>query len=616
MSAGTNGLSQLRQQLNNRRGRRVIVEYIDGENVLRHRQYNIPANNFSNWWKKEEVALVFQVDSETYIWDDAPDGSLFFYEPRRLITSEKVIQAFREGITNCLLTPILNWAEDKFEDAKGRTTKLRYKKIIKDVNDMMKEYVNGVPEDCVNMVCDKLQIDIDISLPFGEKKLIEAKSTKKALCKFRYMNTRIDHIDFNKLVNDKNVTEVSRDTLYELVRKFQKEGVYYTYQKNMNGYCEVSTLDSKYRLVTEYSKIKSEFEKVYGFDEIKIDDIHQEELSCFVRDGVHYNGVIDFDEEEVEKNIEDIRSYVKHIDMTKAYANFKSCKYYNGFLGKITDFRKCDKVMGNGLYLIDNLVFTDNYFKKLNDKMVMYSNKNVYTNVELKMLDDYGVSYDILCGCWGVEKFEFEFPSQMLEKEDGISHYAKWTGASNSHNLTSSFYMKGNDEMAYMIQEHTEGTVRYFRDDEIQIEYEKPYATHLSHITAFITAYTRMNIIEQLLEIDYDNLIRVCVDGIYFKGDVVCKNVFTHKTKMTFNNGAGEEFCSNLYEREYDVTNFREHFGSELHLGEGGSGKTHHNLTDKGFVKVLFVAPSWKLARAKQVRCSLFCVGSYIDGRP
>jgi hypothetical protein len=610
VNGGIAGLSQLRTQLNNRRGRRVIVEYIDGENVLRHKQYDIPVNNFSNWWKKENIAIYYQVDSETYIWDENPDGSLFFYEPRRLITSEKVIQAFREGITNCLLTPILNWAEVKFEEAKARTTKFRYKKIINDVNEMMKEYVNGVPENCVNIVCDKLQIDIDISLPFGEKKLIEAKSTKKALNKFRYMNTRIDHIDFNKLVNDKEVTQVSKDTLYELIRKFEKEGIYYTYQKNMTGYCEISTLESKYRLINEYSKIKNEFEKDYGFDEIKIDDIHQEKLSCFVRDGVHYNGVIDFDEEEVEKNVEDIRSYVKHIDMTKAYANFKSCKYYDGFLGKITDFRKCNKVMGNGLYLIDNLVFTDNYFKKLNDKMVMYSNKNVYTNVELKMLDDNGVSYDILCGCWGVEKFDFDFPESMLQKEEGVSHYAKWTGASNSVNLTSSFYMKGNDEMAYMIQEHTEGTVRYFRDDEIQVEYEKPYAQHLSHITAFITAYTRMNIIEQLLEINYDNLIRVCVDGIYFKGDVVCKNVFTHKTKMTFKNGCGDEFCSNLYEREYDIANFREHFGSELHLGEGGCGKTHTNLTDEGLCKVLFVAPSWKLARAKQlelgVRCSVW----------
>ena len=610
VESGTNGLSQLRQQLNNRRGRRVIVEYIDGENVLRHRQVDVPSSKFSDWWSNNNIAVYFQVDSETYIWDENPDGALYFYEPKRLITSQRVIQAFREGITNCLLTPILNWAEVKFEDAKSKASKSRYRTIIKNIKEMEKDYVNGVPEDCINMICDKLQIDIDISLPFAEKKLIEAKSTKKALCKFRYMNTRIDHIDLNKLVNDKDVIEVSKEQLYELIRKFNEEGVYYTYQKNMTGYSEIATLESKYRLVNEYSKIKNEFEKEYGFDEIRIDDIHNEKLSLFVRDGVHYNGVIDFDEKEVEKNVDEIRSYVKHIDMTKAYANFKSCKYYDGFLGKITDFRKCNKVMGNGLYLIDNLVFTDNYFKKLNDKMVMYCNKNVYTNVELKMLDDNGVSYDIVCGCWGVKKFDFDFPDSMLQKENGISHYAKWTGASNSHSLTSSFYMKGNDELAYMIQEYTEGQVRYYRDDEIQIEYNKPYAPHLSHITAFITAYTRMNIIEQLLEIDYDNLIRVCVDGIYFKGDVVCKNVFTHKTKMTFNNGAGEMFCSNLYEREYDCANFREHYGRELHLGEGGCGKTHTNLTDEGLCKVLFVAPSWKLARAKQVelgsRCSVW----------
>jgi len=75
------------------------------------------------------------------------------------------------------------------------------------------------------------------------------------------MNTRIDHIDLNKLVNDKDVIEVSKEQLYELIRKFNEEGVYYTYQKNMTGYSEIATLESKYRLVNEYSKIKNEFEK-------------------------------------------------------------------------------------------------------------------------------------------------------------------------------------------------------------------------------------------------------------------------------------------------------------------------------------------------------------------
>ena len=34
-------------------------------------------------------------------------------------------------------------------------------------------------------------------------------------------------------------------------------------------------------------------------------------------------------------------------------------------------------------------------------------------------------------------------------------------------------------------------------------------------------------------------------------------------------------------------------------IGGGGSGKTHFNLTDPGLVSVVYVAPSWKLARNK-----------------
>jgi len=49
-------------------------------------------------------------------------------------------------------------------------------------------------------------------------------------------------------------------------------------------------------------KLKMSLKKNNGFDEIRIDDIHNEKLSLFVRDGVHYNRVIDFDEKEVEKN--------------------------------------------------------------------------------------------------------------------------------------------------------------------------------------------------------------------------------------------------------------------------------------------------------------------------
>jgi hypothetical protein len=120
-----------------------------------------------------------------------------------------------------------------------------------------------------------------------------------------------------------------------------------------------------------------------------------------------------------------------------------------------------------------------------------------------------------------------------------------------------------------------------------------------------------MNMIEQLLKMNINQLIRVCCDGIYFFGETEINSIFAYKTKMTFNNEAGTEYCSGLH--NFIGNNWgqkREHNKNELHLGEGGSGKTHFNLNDNGLIRPMFLAPSWKLARAKEretgIRCSVW----------
>jgi len=45
----------------------------------------------------------------------------------------------------------------------------------------------------------------------------------------------------------------------------------------------------------------------------------------------------------------------------------------------------------------------------------------------------------------------------------------------------------------------------------------------------------------------------------------------------------------------------RKGFARELFIGPGGNGKSHRNLMDKGFIRPLYIAPSWKLARVKQL---------------
>jgi len=94
--------------------------------------------------------------------------------------------------------------------------------------------------------------------------------------------------------------------------------------------------------------------------------------------------------------------------------------------------------------------------------------------------------------------------------------------------------------------------------------------------------------------------------------------MFGHKPDLNFGNSAAEAYCSNVlrfgeyvnkrgvstlvdhYEPACDQP-FRESYSRELFIGAGGNGKSYFNLNDKGFVRPLYIAPSWKLARVKQL---------------
>ena len=292
---------------------------------------------------------------------------------------------------------------------------------------------------------------------------------------------------------------------------------------------------------------------------------------------------------------------------------------YLGFLGKITDFRQTDKVEGVGMYRITKLDFSQcqPLFKQYNEKMKIYLDNNVYCSPELDMLANYGVTYKIVSGCWGVTSFDFEFSDEMLNtkmvKSDGTlgaSYFAKWSGVCDSHMLEKQYWMKCDDAYFNIVKTQCGADVaRKYANGEACFAYKKKHNYHLAHITAFLTAYQRISVLEQLMEIQIENVVRVCVDGIYFVGDEVpLKNVFRYKDDRKFDNMTCDSYvsqaCVKSLRDEYgaprEMREGRKHYAKELHLGEGGCGKTHLNLRDLGLVRPLYVAPSWKLAVAKK----------------
>ena len=630
----TNGIGEFKSQLNKRfgGGKSIVVDVFNDGNRVQSVRIEI-ADKFNNWWEKEGK-FIFWYDDDIAIFKIYPNAKLYIYQGEEFNPKQfkKITQTFKDADNGkCVFNPIRLWATERYDHAvekKNKDSKYRYGKVIAGLDELENKYPNGVHEDNVDEVCNKLQVDISIEKPLCDLKFIVCKSIKKALKHFRYKNIRLNHVELNEYVVNDKPTIVTRKELLEMKKELFENKIYHTFGKDLTNISMIETLKCIWSVSNEMSDCFNEFQIETGLINCKIDDIDDAELSSFVKWGTHYNGTIDFKDVgdyDVEK--------VSHIDMSKAYSKFKMCKFYEGFLGKITDFRLTTTIQGVGLYYIYDLCIPDNKFNRLNDTLKIYQSHNIYTSFELKFLESKGCYFKISAGCWGVKPLDFEFNDEMLngKNDDGNSYYALWTGKCDSHYLQKKTWINGDLDMVRMIAEHTTAKIEHYENGEICVKYDKKHNYHLGHITAFITAYQRLNVLEQLDVIDYDNVIRVCVDGIYTEVVVntLC-NAFRHKNDIddkTFGNSQGESFISNLIDSTskgvatgYHIykscgkqtTEFKENISGwsfaderksnnkELHIGAGGNGKTHKNLVDKGLVKVLYVSPSWKLARNKQ----------------
>lgn len=609
---GRGKLIILIQTLREFKGQDVVIN-IEYNNNIETLNLYIPSEKYNNWWKKEGSWYFFE-GSDSFKYNNA---KMYFYGENLNITYKKIKQVFQDSNNGlCFFNPIREWADNKLTEVKTQRSKERYEDILKKLNKYENIYKNGVDEDNIHILCNDLQIDVSISSPLTENTFINCKSNTKGLKHFKFINNRINHIELNEFLKDDEPIYITNEEMNNLKIQLKNDKIYHVFTRYDDQITSIKTLEKNYKLKNEKYEIYSNFEIETDLINCKVDDITQPELSKFINNGTHYNSTVDFKYVD-DYNIND----VFHIDMRKAYASFNLCEFYEGFLGKITDFRKTDKIEEVGLYYIYDLVIPKNHkFYEYNEKMKIYFSNNIYTSPELKFLSSIGSTYKISCGCWGIEPKKFNFTNEMLDKK----LYAFWTGFSDMHNLKSKITIDGNEDLYDIIKSNNEDKeIRINTLNEITVYYNKEHNYHLGHITAFITAYQRLNVIEQLLNIDYDNIIRICVDGIYTINEIKnLKNSFQPKNDIedkTFENIAGEFYISNIinyqektfkfvdeidnynkYELPSNIGEFRENNKRIFFNGCGGSGKTHINLLDKGLINPLYIAPSWKLSRNKQ----------------
>ena len=417
------------------------------------------------------------------------------------LEAKKVNQKFAEGISNCMLTPIKDWAVKCADAAKGDSTKRKYNAMVIKLDGFNDQYPTGTPEDDVQNICNQLTIDINVDLPLHSEQFLTCKSLKKRLKVFNFINTRLHHVNLNEIVN-KEVTKVPEDELQQLAVDLTEDEQYFDDNKDKDGrYTKIRTLKGLFQMDSEYNEVCSEFEKTSGLENCQLDFKGPDNaVSRFTDLGVHYNGTIDY--QDVHTNIWD-KTNTSQIDMHGAYAMFHNNPLYDGFVGKVTDFRNCENIefarKNKGYYRVWNFDFSQISKAKMVIFYAMkcYQEHNVYPSIELTWLFDLGVRFDFIEGCWETT-IDFRFPQDMIDgKDNKIRYFAKWSGQQTSFNCLHGFYMNGSknyfENMRAMVEDCE---IKCFEDGEGVLEYQKKHCIHLNHITGFITTYQRLSVFE------------------------------------------------------------------------------------------------------------------------
>ena len=606
---------------------RIIIKgSVDG--VLIDDNYNID----NNFWKDHKMD--FLKDSEFAIWNNdilEQQTITFIFSKETKLNYKFFDQAFLNGVSHCFFTPILNHFENIIEGTKAKATKKKYQGLVnkiqgKQLKNEFKEgyihkYAKGIKRNDICHVCEDLQIEVVIEQPLNNtEKLFEYRSNKKPLKKFKFLNTRSDHVEYatnNDLFKQYEPISISQKEMIETKKQLDKDKIYNTYTKNSYGISTLKTLDNYYVLDNEFYNCVKEFEKDTVLEKCDIDALKYPELQSFIDAGTHFNGTIDF--VDTSQYREQITKDIKHIDMTKAYTCFEQCKYYNGFMGHITDFREVDNFEEKGLYRIVDIDFSNcsEQFKDLNVMLSWFHNNNIYTDAELRALKEQKATFKITHGAFGTG-FDMKLSNDMINKKVLVKHldsgedikipyYCKYFGMITMTGKTKKFYMDGDKK--YFESMNFKNASIYYENNTAKIVFDKSTCFNKKHITAQITAYQRLIMLEQLLEMNFDNLVRVCVDGIYYKEhDIKLHKSFSEKTKMTFKNSPCEEYLSGILLSDFNTDNNyslpdakpRKFYKTELFDGEGGLGKTYHNIfIDKGLINLCYIPHSWKLSTAQ-----------------
>jgi len=503
-------------------------------------------------------------------------------------------QKFREGEDHCVFTPLIaKWSEV----AKTASTQKYNDTVLKRIKKIAEEYGDKpVPQNEMELLGKKCETTFRIKDPIGKNFLLFNEGARKTVI---LQNSFMNHVD--EVPEKKPKVEIEHEyAIYRANHLQDGEILEGSFIDPLRIHTQTEILEVKNPMIPSLNEIEN------LIPDIKFDASKYPEVNSFILDSRIINsGTLKFRED-----------FDEHYDLESAYTQFHQTKYYQGFLGVIHQWR--------------NFTFppTQHFLKEHNG---IYKAKIIKPSPLAKMLGfqigkcyilplpewnfhrDTKTEFTIISGVYG-STFDFRFPESSFittplrnydsqnEKRTTNKPFRIFAGQLSSkvnETDTKTFRVKSTPKFARQLKSLYPDT-DYDYDTKtaiISIAYKKVYTKH--HLFSFITSYTRIVMMQEMMKFDISNLSAVTLDGLYFKGKVPDNLIPQFRLKPA-NEPSGTKLWYEEKNNEVQFPLWSKDFNCNTFLeGAGGSGKTHRILKDAGFNNVLYASPTHELGKDK-----------------
>jgi hypothetical protein len=461
----------------------------------------------------DSIKSHFAGDSEK-IYTSAKTIKVYQINPQ---VPRNLTQVFREGETNCLLTPIKLTYEKSHAETTSDKRRKTLARFIRIADELLKIYQDGVPQSKLQEVANTLEVKIIIQDFFGNL-LFQTESIKNSRYRIIYRNTTANHTE---VICD-SVFEI--DTQREMMEiKRRNKSRFYLCRRSGDRIMELQTAEGTFRYKMDKDPIH---EFIEGLN-INGLNIHSD-TAKFIQSGTLITSHSFVNKHQSQENSQTI-------DMEKAYASAPtSCEYYQGFpatiWGLFTDDFTLDFVREHiGYYEIENIEFPEHL--KAFSSMLNLGYSRVLPSPEILFYADQGFTFKITRGAFGKPR-DIHIPENMYQKytelvyrndeeiETTTTPYKNMVGRLCMYRKL--FYKKY--EFSHSLATDFISFLR-LRCPEAKFGHNSVYlpqqhATTKNFVGGFYTSYTRIQLLQQVFKSRPEDIIAICLDSITYPQNI------------------------------------------------------------------------------------------------